>query len=131
LILRIILKVFVLGECQIILHPEVGFQIRYVYLGLDAWIHVGQVTLFHFEDELRENAASVVEILKEQCDLRVLMLTGDNASTAKRVAKSVGIDEFHAGLKPEDKLDQIHRLSQEKSIASKPFEILKIFHFVF
>lgn len=113
------------------MHPKVGISIRYVCLGLDAWTHVGQVTLFHFEDELRENAASVVEVLKEQCDLRVLMLTGDNASTAKRVAKSVGIDEYHAGLKPEDKLDQIHRLSKEKSIAPKPCELHKIFHSVF
>lgn len=93
--------------------------------------HVGQVTLFHFEDQLRDNAATVVEVLKERCDLRVLMLTGDNASTAKRVAKSVGIDEFHAGLKPEDKLNQIHRLSQEKSIALNPTcEFLKICLFV-
>lgn len=73
-----------------------------------------QITLFHFEDELRENATAVVRILKEQCGLRLLMLTGDNATTAERVAKTVGIDEFHAGLKPDDKLSQVQRLRQEK-----------------
>lgn len=73
-----------------------------------------KITLFHFEDELRENATAVVRILKEQCGLRLLMLTGDNATTAERVAKTVGIDEFHAGLKPDDKLSQVQRLRQEK-----------------
>ena len=72
-----------------------------------------QVTLFHFEDELRKNAATVVNTLKMLCGLRVLMLTGDNARTAERVAKLVEIDEFHAGLKPEDKLSRVRRFTQE------------------
>ena len=73
-----------------------------------------QVTLFHFEDELRKNAAAVVDTLKVLCGLRVLMLTGDNPRTAERVAKLVKIEEFHAGLKPEDKLSRVQRLTQEK-----------------
>ncbi|KAG0580991.1 hypothetical protein KC19_4G216200 [Ceratodon purpureus] len=73
-----------------------------------------KVTLFHFEDELRKNAAAVVDTLKVLCGLRVLMLTGDNPRTAERVAKLVKIEEFHAGLKPEDKLSRVQRLTQEK-----------------
>lgn len=78
-----------------------------------------QITLFHFEDELRKNAAAVVNTLKVLCGLRVLMLTGDNASTAGRVAKLVEIDEFHAGLKPEDKLSRVKELTQEKGDVHK------------
>ena len=70
--------------------------------------------MFHFEDELRKNAAAVVNTLKTLCGLRVLMLTGDNAGTAERVAKMVEIDEFHAGLKPEDKLARVRRLTEDK-----------------
>lgn len=77
-------------------------------------VNTVQITLFHFEDELRKNAAAVVNTLKALCGLRVLMLTGDNASTAGRVAKLVEIDEFHAGLKPEDKLSRVKELTQEK-----------------
>ncbi|CAK9274654.1 unnamed protein product [Sphagnum jensenii] len=72
-----------------------------------------KVTLFHFEDQLRENAAAVVKSLKEQAGMRVLMLTGDHSTTAERVAKSLGIDEFKSGLKPEDKLNEVKHLSQQ------------------
>lgn len=92
--------------------------------GLPLDSNLVQVTLFHFEDELRENAAAVVDALKVQAGLRVLMLTGDNTTTAERVAKTVGIDEFHARLKPEDKLNQVKRLSQEKSNAPIPLSSL-------
>ena len=78
-----------------------------------------QITLFHFEDELRKNAATVVDTLKVMSGLRVLMLTGDNASTAGRVAKLVKIDDYHAGLKPEDKLSRVKLLTQEKGSLQK------------
>lgn len=37
---------------------------------------------------------------------RLVMLSGDNERTAAAIAKEVGIDEFYADLKPEDKVNQ-------------------------
>ena len=54
-------------------------------------------------DPIRANARAAIEELRKQ-GLRVIMLTGDNVTTAQVVADAVGgIDGVHAGLKPEDK----------------------------
>jgi Cu+-exporting ATPase len=45
--------------------------------------------------------------------LRVIMLTGDNEKTARTVAEKLGIDEFHAGVRPEDKHERIKTLKAE------------------
>jgi Cu+-exporting ATPase len=45
--------------------------------------------------------------------LRIMMLTGDGESTAKAVADELQIDEFQAGLKPEEKNKQIEALRAE------------------
>lgn len=71
-----------------------------------------KVTLFHFEDKIRPGATDVVSTLKNKAGLRLMMLTGDHASSASRVAKAVGIDEVYSGLKPEDKLHQVKSLSR-------------------
>lgn len=71
-----------------------------------------KVTLFHFEDKLRPGASEVVASLKK-AGMQILMLTGDHASSANRVAKAVGIEEVHHGMKPEDKLHCIKRLSRQ------------------
>ncbi|MBV8158229.1 MAG: HAD-IC family P-type ATPase, partial [Dyella sp.] len=42
--------------------------------------------------------------------LRIVMLTGDNATTAKAVASSLGIDEMHADVSPADKAAVIRSL---------------------
>jgi Cu+-exporting ATPase len=42
--------------------------------------------------------------------MRVIMLTGDNAKTASAVAGQLGIDEFHAGVRPQDKQQRIKEL---------------------
>ena len=54
-------------------------------------------------DPIRGNARSAIEALRKQ-GLRVIMLTGDNPTTAQVVADAVGgLDGVHAELKPEDK----------------------------
>lgn len=59
-------------------------------------------------DRLRDNAALTVSQLKD-LDVQSVMLTGDNALTAARVAKDAGIETYHAGLLPQDKLEAIER----------------------
>lgn len=54
-------------------------------------------------DPIRANAREAIEALRKQ-DLRVIMLTGDNPTTAQVVADAVGgLDGVHAELKPDDK----------------------------
>ncbi|MGC8559774.1 MAG: heavy metal translocating P-type ATPase [Phycisphaerae bacterium] len=60
-------------------------------------------------DPVRPEAAGAVEAFKRR-GLSVVMLTGDNPGTARRVAESVGITEFHAGLLPADKHAEIRRM---------------------
>ena len=54
-------------------------------------------------DPIRANAKDSISALRKQ-GLRVIMLTGDNPTTAQIVADAAGgLDEVHAELKPEDK----------------------------
>ena len=54
-------------------------------------------------DPVRQGAGTAIAVLRQQ-GLRVIMLTGDNVTTANAVAKAVGgLDEVRAGLLPEDK----------------------------
>jgi Cu+-exporting ATPase len=46
------------------------------------------------------------------------MATGDNETTAQAVARELGIDEVHAGLRPEDKLALIESLQKKGRIVA-------------
>ena len=61
-----------------------------------------ELGLIVIADEVKPTSAEAISSLKEM-NVRTVMLTGDNERTARHVAKEVGIDEFHAGLLPEDK----------------------------
>ncbi|MFP1741760.1 heavy metal translocating P-type ATPase [Lonsdalea quercina] len=67
---------------------------------------------FCFDDRLREDAAETVEALHRQ-GIRVVMLTGDNARAAARVAERAGIRQCIAEVLPEQKAEQIARLQAE------------------
>ena len=45
--------------------------------------------------------------------MRIIMLTGDNEKTARTVAEKLGIDEFQASVRPEDKHQRIKALRTE------------------
>jgi len=63
-------------------------------------------------DTLRDDVADVIRDL-HALGIRTVMLTGDNARTAQRVADSIGIDDVRAGLKPDDKVTAIEELLQQ------------------
>jgi Cd2+/Zn2+-exporting ATPase len=61
-------------------------------------------------DRIRPDAREVVRQLHAAGIAHVVMLTGDNRTTADAIARAVGIDEVHAELLPEDKLRKIEEL---------------------
>lgn len=63
-------------------------------------------------DPIKDSTAEAVRSLHD-LGLRIIMLTGDNEKTAKTVAEKLGIDEFHAGVQPEDKHKRIKALKAE------------------
>lgn len=72
--------------------------------------------LFGFEDVIRPQIQETIEALHQR-SLNVVMLTGDNTNTAKKIATQAGIKEFYAELNPEDKLRHISELSQNEKLA--------------
>ncbi len=58
-------------------------------------------------DPIRDDAADAIAALHSCGIKRIVMMTGDNERTAAAVAEKVGVDEFHAGVLPEDKAEFI------------------------
>jgi len=60
-------------------------------------------------DVVREEAKQAVTDLKHM-GLHVMMLTGDNETTAAAIANQLGIDEYYASMLPDQKLDKVKQL---------------------
>jgi len=71
------------------------------------------VGLLAFDDPPRRDASSTINALRET-GISTLMLTGDQAHSARRLAREVGIQEFRAGVKPQDKYEEIKALRRDK-----------------
>lgn len=68
-------------------------------------------------DEVREDALTAVSSLKDQ-KVKTTMLTGDQESIAKDTATSLGIDDVHAELFPEDKLKCIEDMKGKDGLVA-------------
>jgi Cd2+/Zn2+-exporting ATPase len=64
-------------------------------------------------DQLRENAAFVLETLRNLGISQTIMLTGDHETTARAIAASLPITDIRAELLPEEKLTAIQTLQQQ------------------
>jgi len=64
-------------------------------------------------DTIREDAPEMIRRLHAGGVRKVVMLTGDTRIVAEAIGEAVGIDEIHASLLPEDKLDAVARLQRE------------------
>lgn len=61
-------------------------------------------------DSAKPDSRQTIEALRAR-QIRTVMLTGDTAGSAKPIADTLGVDEYHAELLPQDKVAQIERLS--------------------
>ncbi len=68
--------------------------------------------LLALQDRLRTGAKATITAL-HALGVRTAMLTGDNARTARAVARQLGIDDVRADLKPEDKVAAVQQLEKQ------------------
>ncbi|MBI3018749.1 MAG: cadmium-translocating P-type ATPase, partial [Deltaproteobacteria bacterium] len=76
-----------------------------IYLALEEKV-IGSISI---SDQIKKDASSTIEALKK-LGLKIILMTGDNAKTARAIAQKLGISEVYAELLPADKEKKIKEL---------------------
>ncbi|KJC44944.1 haloacid dehalogenase [Bradyrhizobium sp. LTSP885] len=79
-----------------------------IYIAVDGRV-AGVIAI---ADPVKPSAVQALQVLRAE-GLRIVMLTGDNETTARAVARTLGIDEVEAGVLPERKSEVVQRLRGE------------------
>lgn len=74
--------------------------------------------LISIADEIREDAHRAINELRKSGIKKIIMLTGDNAHTAELVATQLGLDDYHAELLPEDKVNYVKKLKENGHVVA-------------
>ena len=80
-----------------------------LYLAIDGAV----VGVLGIQDPIKPGAADAIAQLKSMGIEHIVMLTGDSAKTAERIAREAGIDEWRADLLPEDKYAYLASLKEQ------------------
>lgn len=92
--------------------PEGSGMGTVVYVAVDG-VYAGMIEI---SDQIKEDSRVALTLLRQYGLKKFVMLTGDNEQVARRVAGEVGIDEYHARLLPQDKVEILtHLLEQNKT----------------
>ena len=76
------------------------------------------VQVIGIKDQLRPEAAETLDKLKKNGIKRLIMLSGDNQTTAEIVGKELGLSEIYGELLPEEKSAFIHQLQEAGEIVA-------------
>jgi Cu+-exporting ATPase len=79
-----------------------------IYLAVDGRL----AGLLAVHDPIKESTPSAIKALHDAA-IRIVMATGDGATTARAVASRLGIDEVYGEVRPEDKSDVVARFKAE------------------
>ena len=90
--------------------PEVSEAGTIVHVAVEG-VYAGYLLI---ADVVKPHSAAAIRALKKAGVRKTVMLTGDAEPVAKAVSAQLGLDEYHAGLLPGDKVDQIETLIAEK-----------------
>ena len=84
-----------------------------IHVSIDG-VYAGHIVI---SDRVKADAAEAVAALHRAGVRRTVMLTGDEADIAAAVAAAVGVDTFHAGLLPADKVAHVEALLGDRSLS--------------
>jgi Cd2+/Zn2+-exporting ATPase len=84
-----------------------------VHVSIDG-IYAGHIVI---SDRVKADAAEAVAALKAAGVRRTVMLTGDQPDIAAAVASAIGVDAFHGGLLPGDKVAHVEALLSDRSLS--------------
>ena len=65
-------------------------------------------------DKIKDNMEEIIQKIKEN-GYKVIMLTGDNETTAKAIAKKLNIEEVISNVSPKEKQDKIKEINKNNS----------------
>ncbi|QHS23999.1 cation-translocating P-type ATPase [Virgibacillus sp. MSP4-1] len=74
--------------------------------------------IFSIADQIRADAPRALAQMRKNGIKKIVMLTGDNRHTAELVANQLGIDEVHAELLPENKVEMVKRLKEQGNVVA-------------
>ncbi|GAA5137273.1 heavy metal translocating P-type ATPase [Thalassotalea piscium] len=78
--------------------------------------HETIIATFNVEDKVRDDAHSLISLLKNQ-NIETLMLSGDNEVGCNKVQQQLNIDHVHFGLSATDKMTILQANQQTKTVA--------------
>jgi Cu+-exporting ATPase len=84
-----------------------------IFVGIDGKL-AGAIAI---ADAVKETTPAALEALRAD-GIRIVMLTGDNPTTAKAVARRLGIDEVKAGVMPDEKAKVVNELTRAGRIVA-------------
>ena len=84
-----------------------------IHVSIDG-VYAGHIVI---SDRVKADAAEAVAALHRAGVRRTVMLTGDEADIAAAVAAAVGVDTYHAGLLPADKVAHVEALLGDRSLS--------------
>ena len=84
-----------------------------IHVAIDG-VYAGHIVI---SDRIKADSAPALAALHAVGVRKTVMLTGDQESVAASVAKRLGVSEFHAGLLPAQKVEQVERLLPEGTLA--------------
>ena len=86
-----------------------------IYLAADGK-YIGNILI---SDEVKEDSARAIKGMKENGVKEIVMLTGDNETIGKNIAKKLGIDKVFTELLPDEKVEKLEKIYKSKSEKGK------------
>ncbi|NLD46875.1 MAG: cadmium-translocating P-type ATPase [Clostridiaceae bacterium] len=113
-------KLVLAGNTKLMARENISFENTdeigtVVHMAIDG-IYAGYIVI---SDEVKDDSKNALQALKSIGVKKIVMLTGDNKVVGERIGKDLGLDEVHAELLPDQKVEMLEMLDKQKSPRGK------------